>query len=107
MRVGTALDGSVWEDVGAREAAGGGEGQVDQPHVLSLVKWPVVRGAGRGLSNLPPTLPPAPALIWACRDKEEPGVALKEEGASGRSVLGPERIGQCPQVERVLTSLLH
>lgn len=49
---------------GAHEAARGGEGQVDQPHVLSLVKWPVVRGAGRGHLNLPPALALAPALIW-------------------------------------------
>lgn len=71
---------------------------MDQPHVLSLVKW-LSQGA-EGPLNLSPTLPPAPALIWGGGDKEEPGVALREEGASGRSVLGPERIGQFASGER-------
>lgn len=84
MQVGTALDGSVREDVGAVTARGEEGGQVDQPHVLSLVKWPGVRGAGRGLLRLFPN--PASCtllLIWGGGGQEEPGVALREEGASG------------------------
>lgn len=100
----SAQDGSVREDVGAVKPQKVGRGRWTN-HVLSLVKWPGVRGAGRGLPDYP-TLPPAPADLGR-RDKEEPGVALREEGHQGGPVLGPERHRAVPRKWGGRSLLLH